>query len=68
MGSLIGDILDDRRNSEDIPIRKAKDKGDRQYVIDFINKHYDEFFGEGIWEAEYKKHIVEFTRQCVNAL
>ena len=26
-------------------------------------KKYDEFFGTGYWEEQYKKHIVEFTKQ-----
>ena len=28
-----------------------------------IEKRYDDFFGEGYWEREYKKHIVEFAVQ-----
>ena len=33
-----------------------------------IEKQYDDFFGEGFWEKEYKKQIVEFAIQCSNAL
>ena len=32
-----------------------------------IKSKYDEFFGTGFWEKEYKEHIVIFAEQCVNA-
>lgn len=31
-----------------------------------IELKYDEFFGKGYWEEQYKKHIVEFAFQCSN--
>ena len=31
-----------------------------------IEDKYDEFFGTGYWEVQYKKHIVEFAFQCSN--
>ena len=30
-----------------------------------LEKKYDDFFGNGYWEKQYKKHIIEFTKQCV---
>lgn len=32
-----------------------------------IEEKYDEFFGTGYWEVQYKKHIVEFVFQCSNS-
>lgn len=34
---------------------------------EMISKRYDEFFGNGYWEEQYKKHIVLFARGCVEA-
>lgn len=31
-----------------------------------IEGKYDEFFGTGYWEVQYKQHIVEFAFQCSN--
>tara|TARA_X000001382_G_C3014480_1_gene129595 strand:- start:142 stop:399 length:258 start_codon:yes stop_codon:yes gene_type:complete len=31
-----------------------------------IENKYDEFLGTGLWEQDYKKHIVEFACQCVS--
>jgi hypothetical protein len=33
-----------------------------------IEKFYDDFFGTGYWEEQYKPHIVEFARQCIEQL
>lgn len=30
-----------------------------------IKIKYDEFFGTGLWERDYKPHIVVFAEQCV---
>ena len=30
-----------------------------------LSKKYDEFFGTGIWERDYKHHIIVFTEQCL---
>ena len=30
-----------------------------------IGRKYDEFFGVGLWERDYKQHIVIFTEQCI---
>ena len=30
-----------------------------------IGRKYDEFFGTGLWERDYKSHIVIFTEQCL---
>lgn len=32
-----------------------------------IESKYDEFFGTGLWESDHKKHIVEFTQQCLKS-
>ncbi|RYZ63045.1 MAG: hypothetical protein EOO14_00415 [Chitinophagaceae bacterium] len=33
-----------------------------------IEEKYDEFFGTGYWEVQYKRHIVEFAFQCSNSI
>lgn len=35
----------------------------QQRIREEAEKKYDEFFGTGYWEEQYKKHIVEFTKQ-----
>lgn len=30
-----------------------------------IKAKYDEFFGTGLWERDYKSHIVIFAEQCL---
>ena len=30
-----------------------------------IERKYDEFFGTGLWERDYKPHIVIFAEQCI---
>lgn len=32
-----------------------------------IQARYDEFFGTGLWERDYKPHIVIFAEQCLMA-
>lgn len=32
-----------------------------------IDRRYDEFFGDGLWERDYKPHITVFAEQCVRA-
>jgi DNA-binding transcriptional regulator YiaG len=34
-------------------------------TLNEIKTKYDEFFGRGLWEREYKLHIVAFTEQCI---
>jgi hypothetical protein len=34
---------------------------------DEIQAKYDEFFGNGLWERAYKRHIVVFVEQCLMA-
>lgn len=44
---------------------KKEDEENPEYVI---SKKYDEFFGKGYWERDYKKHIVLFAKQCYELL
>ena len=30
-----------------------------------VEKLYDEFFGAGYWEKQYKQHIVIFAKKCI---
>ncbi len=30
-----------------------------------VRLEYDKFFGTGLWERDYKDHIVIFTEQCL---
>jgi hypothetical protein len=30
-----------------------------------IENFYDEFFGTGLWEEQYKPHIVAFANRCI---
>lgn len=34
-------------------------------TLNQIKIKFDEFFGTGFWEKEYKPHITVFTEQCV---
>lgn len=34
-------------------------------TLNQIKIKYDEFFGTGFWEKEYKPHITVFAEQCV---
>lgn len=36
-------------------------------VMEEIEKMYDRFFGQGLWETQYKPHIVAFTNNCIKA-
>lgn len=36
-----------------------------QMTREEVEQKYDVFFGTGYWEKDYKKHIVEFTFQCL---
>ena len=34
-------------------------------TLNQIKIKYDEFFGTGLWERDYKPHITVFAEQCV---
>ena len=49
----------------DLAMQEVEGKEAVELLIEKIENKYDIFFGKGYWEKEYKKHIVEFAKQCV---